>query len=342
MSIGAAHGCRVAVLVVGIVAQAGCTFIYYRDKIPIRPPAEHAWASAASVAELMNGTAEPNAGDLAAALVREEHGEAGVSRLAAAVEGLERGLEAALGRQAAYRELFAQLYRLLLAAGREAVADAPVAPYDVLAAAEGRNRNCVALSLLYLLVAEDLGVRVHMVLTRNHTLLMYDDGLVRDFHETTGGYFYTPQRLRAGFFGAHPVPDWCLRPLSMREAAAVVLSNRALVRAHHSPPAALADLALAAQLFAGLPQTHVNRGYLLEQQGRSDDARACYERALELDADNPYALNNLASLLMRQGNKEDLEEAAQYARRAVALLPRERAFMVTLRMVERALEEAGR
>jgi tetratricopeptide (TPR) repeat protein len=318
---------------------SACTFIYYRAEVALSPPPGRSAVRALEVADLKNGSAEPTAFEVGAAFLAEEKGQGSVVRLAEAVERLEVRLVAQFGRVAEYHRLFTGLDRLLLRMGRETEGSRNSLPYDVLAAAEGRSRNCLALSLLYLMVSEDLGLPARIVLVRGHTLVSYDDGLSREYYETTGGFFYTPKRLRRRFFPVGGVPSWCLRPLSGREVAAVVLANRALLRAREAVDKSLKDLDLAAELFPGLPQTYVNRGYILECEGRMDEALEAYNQALGLDRHHPFALNNLASLFLRR--EERLEEGLRAARRAVALMPREEAFVTTMRSLEEALAETG-
>ncbi len=71
-----------------------------------------------------------------------------------------------------------------------------------------------------------------------------------------------------------------------------------------------------------LEPTHVKAmvdlGIATYELGRPDEARSLYLRALETTANNPAAYNNLALLAMRSNQ---LAEAEEYARQAVALAP---------------------
>ena len=63
---------------------------------------------------------------------------------------------------------------------------------------------------------------------------------------------------------------------------------------------------------------HLNRGLVLRKQGHDDEARAEYQRAVDLNPDSPIALNNLGFMLRRQGEKE---KGLEYILRAKEIMP---------------------
>jgi protein O-GlcNAc transferase len=67
-----------------------------------------------------------------------------------------------------------------------------------------------------------------------------------------------------------------------------------------------------------LAEAHVDRGNALQTQGRLDEARASYARALELAPDFLAAYVNLGNVILQQGRPQ---EAIPYFRRALALEP---------------------
>jgi len=58
---------------------------------------------------------------------------------------------------------------------------------------------------------------------------------------------------------------------------------------------------------------------LLDQTGQIDQARRTYEDALQIDPDNPQALNNLAFIKAEEGI--DLDQALGFAQRALRGVP---------------------
>ena len=59
-----------------------------------------------------------------------------------------------------------------------------------------------------------------------------------------------------------------------------------------------------------------NMGLCYQKIGNYEDALACYEKAMELDPKNAYAVNNLSALHFRLG---DFEEALEIAEDAIAI-----------------------
>jgi len=60
----------------------------------------------------------------------------------------------------------------------------------------------------------------------------------------------------------------------------------------------------ARKLMPGNADPRVNLALVMEQAGRTDDARAAYESALEVMPDYVPAMQGLASLAMRDGNED--------------------------------------
>ena len=53
-------------------------------------------------------------------------------------------------------------------------------------------------------------------------------------------------------------------------------------------------------------QSYISLGYIFEkQEKRNDMARVCYEKALELNPDDEWALNNIGVLLQKEGKWKD-------------------------------------
>ena len=74
----------------------------------------------------------------------------------------------------------------------------------------------------------------------------------------------------------------------------------------------------ALELKPDYAEAHNNLGNALKEQGKLDEAVACYRRALELKPDYAEAHNNLGNALKDQGK---LDEAVACYRRALELKP---------------------
>jgi predicted O-linked N-acetylglucosamine transferase (SPINDLY family) len=92
--------------------------------------------------------------------------------------------------------------------------------------------------------------------------------------------------------------------------------RKALLDSGRSKSSAVAPQAIT--LDVGAAVAHSNRGAALAQQGKLDEAVACYRQALALRPDYAEAHNNLGAALRQQGK---LDEAVASFRRAVELKP---------------------
>lgn len=107
-----------------------------------------------------------------------------------------------------------------------------------------------------------------------------------------------------------------------------------LLDARGDADAALKTLAAAMAVAPRDPFPHLRSGMIEQQRGRLDEARRAYLRALELEARQPVALNNLAAIAVQR--KTGLDEAEKWARDASAMNPRAAQFQHTLGEVLRA------
>ena len=101
--------------------------------------------------------------------------------------------------------------------------------------------------------------------------------------------------------------------------------------------AALEEYAAAARLAPRVANVHVRQGVALERAGRADDAEAAYLAALDVDARNLLALNNLAYLSAER--KTRLDEALVWAKQALEIGGERAALLDTLGWVHAARGE---
>ncbi|MHC4917596.1 MAG: transglutaminase family protein [Planctomycetota bacterium] len=201
--------------------------------------------------------------------------------------------------------------------------------FDVTDVIANRRGNCLSCAMLYLAVADRLGLRVHAVSAPGHVFLRYDDGVRRfNIEPTLAGRAVTDLHYRKtlGVSERAEALGLYLRSLSGREFLAEVLAARGGYFARSGRGTeARRDLRLALSVLPNSPQALANSGYLAEREGRVEEALTLYRRVLVLDPHSTAALNNLAGLLVARpsGREYAPEEAGKlitaalrYARRA--------------------------
>jgi len=174
--------------------------------------------------------------------------------------------------------------------------------FDITEVLTTRRGNCLNCSMLYLAVADRLGLPLRAVLAPGHVFMRFDDGRHSfNIEPTLGGRQLTDLRYRI----ISDIPATSLRhgvylrSLSRREFLAEVLAARGgfLARRGRYEPARR-DLKLALSVQPDSVQALVNKGFLEEKTGGAGRAAAGYRLALELDPRNVVALNNLAGLMV--------------------------------------------
>ena len=122
-----------------------------------------------------------------------------------------------------------------------------------------------------------------------------------------------------------PLADWAgarrSRCMALGGAAVVVLSIVTIV-AHAQVSHWRDTRSLWVHVVSCIPENasaHVNLGTTLIEMGQTQEAVACFERALSLTPTQPYAHLNLGLIKLRAGQ---LDEAAVHLRGAVKLLPK--------------------
>jgi regulator of sirC expression with transglutaminase-like and TPR domain len=181
-----------------------------------------------------------------------------------------------------------------------------------------RKGNCLGLSLLYLALADRLGVPFKGVYVPSHCFVRYEGNGVRvnvEFAE--GGASWPDDRYRREFRIAPGRPY--LQSLLPAEVLGVFLKTMGAGYSRKGrEEEALRLYDEAGRLYPGLPDVHYNAGVSLQKLGRFDEATARYRRALALDPEMAAARDNLSLLLAGKGR---YDEAIEEARRAVALEP---------------------
>lgn len=189
-------------------------------------------------------------------------------------------------------------------------------PDRVLARKRG---NCLGLTVLYLALAERLGLPLRAAYAPSHCFPRYEDGESRINIETAAkGAEWADARYSRifGLTGERPY----LRSLGSKEMIGVYLKSLGAARSREGREDEALRIYRAATLFApGLPDVPYNEGVSYQKMGRLDEAIAQYRRALSLDPALPAARDNLGVALAKQGR---YREALVEAQKAVALDPR--------------------
>jgi len=181
-----------------------------------------------------------------------------------------------------------------------------------------KKGNCLGLSMLYLSLADRLGLPFRGVYVPSHCFVRYEGKTIRrnvEFAE--GGAPWEDERYRREFLIRPGRPY--LHSLAPPEMVGVFLKT---LGAGYSRKGREEDaLRLydeAGRLYPGLPDVHYNAGVSLQKLGRHDEAIGKYRRALVLDPEMAAARDNLSILLAGKGR---YDEAIEEARRAVELEP---------------------
>ena len=126
--------------------------------------------------------------------------------------------------------------------------------------------------------------------------------------------------LRMGRFRRAAVQYRALIARDSKNAALLVRLGECEAQLDHAEPAASAFLKAQAIAPAD-PRPRVDLAILYDRLGRNDDARRAYQAVLQVQPDNPVALNNLAALDAETG--VNLDQALSNAHRAQDQRPKD-------------------
>jgi len=277
------------------IFTCGCTFLYYRDTIVLKlPGAEKSVQSGAYENALTGKDCDIN--DLLVELQEKDLGSGAGERFQAQMRDKAVTLLVVTGGKAAYEVVLRRMAEVL-SVRRVGAPEAEGYPLDLTKVLEGHNRECLAFTLVYLMLGRNSGLKVFPVVTRGHIMVLYDDGVNSVYVDAVRGLFERSKgKLSGRFFGTAVPPEPYLRPLTDKELGAVILANRAILLSDGEE--ALRNAKAATELFPKLPLAWVNLGFINQKAGRFEEAKRAYEQALEIDATNPYAINGLARLLL--------------------------------------------
>jgi len=182
---------------------------------------------------------------------------------------------------------------------------------------ETKQGTCVSLVILYLSVAERVGLTLHAAATPVHLFVRYEgpegvinietleQGRMVEDAEYRRRYRMADSSIERGLF---------LRPLSKKAVLAHYLSNRGAIASKEGRPEdALRDFDAALELYPDLEAAYYNRGLEHLKAEDFETARADLTKAVELHPLDAQAFNNrgLSDLKLGDaaGARRDFEEA---------------------------------
>ena len=182
-----------------------------------------------------------------------------------------------------------------------------------------KRGNCLGLTMLYLVLAERLGIPLQGSYVPSHSFVRYEGQGGRINIETAEkGVERADEQYARDFLLAKDRPY--LRTLGKKEMIGVYLKSLGAAYSRNGIEEKAAELYRAAAEFdPNLPDVHFNMAISDQKMGRLEEAIAGYRRAIALDGDLAAARDNLAVALAKKGR---LAEALVEARKAVDLDPR--------------------
>ena len=171
-----------------------------------------------------------------------------------------------------------------------------------------RQGYCLSLSILYLSVAERLGLDLYGVVVPGHFFVRYDSGRVRFNIETTSNGASVPDDHYMTKFN---VPEngrdsIYMKNLNRRQTIGCFFNNLGNVYSEiGNVDMALVALERAVAINPTLSESRANLGNVYLQKGRVSDAVQQYRAALGLNPRDPKTYNNLGNAYMSLGQSAD-------------------------------------
>lgn len=184
-----------------------------------------------------------------------------------------------------------------------------------------RQGYCLSLSVLYLSLAERLGLDVYGVVVPGHFFVRYEKGRIRFNIETTsGGANPTDEHYLKKF---HVPPGaWdsvYMKNLTKRQTLGCFFNNLGNVYSEIGDiKTARVALERAVAINPGLSESRANLGNIYLQEGRANDAISQYRAALLLNPGDPKTYNNLGNAYLAIDQKN---AAASSYRQAIQFDP---------------------
>jgi tetratricopeptide (TPR) repeat protein len=184
-----------------------------------------------------------------------------------------------------------------------------------------RQGYCLSLSVLYLSIAERLGLDLYGVVVPGHFFVRYDQGRVRyNIEATSNGASPPDEHYRVKF----NVPEngrnsIYMKNLNKRQTLGCFFNNLGNIYSEIGDvDTAMLALERAVAINPSLSESRANLGNIYLQKDRVQDAVRQYREALDLNPGDPKTYNNLGNAYMAI---DELNAAASSYRQATQLDP---------------------
>lgn len=191
---------------------------------------------------------------------------------------------------------------------------------------EGRKGHCMSLSVMYVAIAERLGLPIFAKVVPAHIYVCYDDGQSRFNIETTAGGHSLPNSHYRRFlpYPERTISGFDLRKLSKAELLGTFLSNLGTVLKEADRNTDALDAYKKALFLAPeSAEIHTNIGNLYVKAGKAKKAKKFLTKAVILDPTLWQARSNLAPLYFKAGDYEksadEYLEAIDLVDKAIAI-----------------------
>jgi tetratricopeptide (TPR) repeat protein len=180
---------------------------------------------------------------------------------------------------------------------------------------DNKQGYCLSLSILYLALAERLGLPLYGVVAPGHFFVRYDDGRIRFNIETTGGGYPDDEHYKKEFkVSEGSEQNVYMQNLNKLQTMGCLFNNFGTVyMAADNLDAAQRAMELAVEINPTLAESRVNLGNIYLKKDRIDDAIYEYQKALEISPSDGKVYYNLGSAYLRKDWTNDAIGAYEQA-----------------------------
>lgn len=185
---------------------------------------------------------------------------------------------------------------------------------------ERKQGYCLSLSMLYLSLAERLGLPIHGVVVPGHFFVRYDDGSVCFNIETTSSGVSAPdEHYKKTFKSPKHLKSLYMKNLTKKQTLGCFFNNLGNCYLQiGNAQRAFEILSMAIQINPLLSEAHMNLGNIHLQRNQPAEAIARYEEALSILGRDGHAFVGLGTAYMQTGN---YKKAESYFKTALSLDP---------------------